>query len=191
MIGYPSLAVALRVVWDEKLVGNLVLGETLATCLLAKFIPLSEMMVCETQHDTLPKEFYCLLPRDIGDRHHFYPLGEVVIATNRNLTKVELREEGLPLEPPLYEGPGTSQIVVVLARSVRESESLTLLTLFYVLFGIIKHLGPIISLIDDLAGKGSALDMVLTVASVDLLHYPPGFVGPEAPQVWVRVQFGV
>ena len=32
----------------------------------------------EATNDVLPKELYYLLSRDLIERHHFYPLGEVV-----------------------------------------------------------------------------------------------------------------
>jgi len=59
---------------------------------------------------------------------------------------------------------------------LEESELLTLLTVLHILFGIVEYLGSIVPLIDNFMGRRSAPDMVLTIAIVDLLHYPPGFV---------------
>jgi len=65
---------------------------------------------------------------------------------------------------------------------------LTLWILLHIFFGIIEHVGPIVSLVDDFVGMGPTPDMFPTVAIVDLLHCPLGFFGSEAPQVWVKVQ---
>jgi len=59
----------------------LYLAQKLATCLLAKFVLLSEMMEVrelKATYDILLKEFDYLLSCDIRQWHHFYPLGEVV-----------------------------------------------------------------------------------------------------------------
>jgi len=62
-------------------VDDLYLEQKFATCLLAKLVPLSEMMVGvkpEVTTNVLPMELYYLLSCDFGERHRLYPLGEVV-----------------------------------------------------------------------------------------------------------------
>ena len=52
-----------------------------ATCLLTKFVPLSEIMVwgeSEATHDVLLKKFDNLLSSDFGEWHHLDAFGEVI-----------------------------------------------------------------------------------------------------------------
>ena len=55
-------------------------------------------------------------------------------------------------------------------------EPLALRALLYITFGIIKYLGPIVSLVDNFVGKGTSSHVVPTVAIVDFLHHFSSFV---------------
>ena len=55
-------------------------AQKLATCLLSKLVPLSEMSVgdLEVTYYVLPEEHDNLLPADFRERHSLDPFGEVV-----------------------------------------------------------------------------------------------------------------
>ena len=61
--------------------GDLVLGIEARHLLPRKVGPIvgnDDMIKLEAAHDILPEELDNLLPCDIGERHCFHPLGEVV-----------------------------------------------------------------------------------------------------------------
>jgi len=67
------------------------------------------------------------------------------------------------------------------------SKLLTLWALSHMLLGVIEHLGAIVSLVNGFIGERLPSGMIATVTVMNLLPYPPGLLGSEASQVWVRV----
>ena len=81
MIAYLSMIVALRVIWDEKSMGNLVLSTEASYLLAGEVRPIvrdNGVREPKATYDILPKESDYLLSCDIGEWHRFYSLGEVV-----------------------------------------------------------------------------------------------------------------
>jgi len=60
-------------------------------------------------------------------------------------------------------------------------EPLTLRAFLHVLFSLIEHFRPVVSLVDGFMGKRSTSHVVLRVTIMDLPYHPFGFLWPEAP----------
>ena len=60
-----------------------------------------------------------------------------------------------------------------------------------IFLGVIEHLGPIVTLLDDFVSEGSASSMVPAITIMDLPHYSSGFLWTGASQIRVGVQFGI
>jgi len=61
----------------------------------------------------------------------------------------------------------------------------------YIILGIIKHLGPVVPMVDDLMGKRAAPRVVSAISIVDFLHHSLCLLQIEASQIRVRVEAGV
>jgi len=89
----------------------LYLEQKLATCLLAKVVLLSEIMVWGSDTQCSTKETYNLLTSDFGEWHRFDPFGEVVSGYHQ---ESQLRlcsgEWTNHVQPPLHEGPRTRKV---------------------------------------------------------------------------------
>jgi len=98
---------------------DLVLGVK-AGHLLAKFVPLSEMMVWgNPKRHTMFCQGTYLLPGGFGERHRLDPLGEVVGGYQQKpQLKLRSGEWSNCVQPPLHEGSRVAQGVKVSTRPV-------------------------------------------------------------------------
>ena len=101
---------------------NLYLEQKFSTYLLAKLVSLSEIMVLrkpEVVHDVLPEKFDNFLTCDVGKRHCFHQLSELVRG-NQHESELRLRtgKRTYYIKPSLHEEPKTSQSMEVLVGSV-------------------------------------------------------------------------
>ena len=80
MVADFSLTITLGVISEENRWVILYLAKKLATCLLAKLVLLSEMIVWGSQSDiyVLPEKLDNLLPADLREWHCLDSFGEVV-----------------------------------------------------------------------------------------------------------------
>ena len=59
---------------------------------------------------------------------------------------------------------------------------------FYSILGVVKRLGPIVPLVDDLVGERAASRVVPTISIVNFLHHPPSLLQTEASQIKVGME---
>ena len=64
-------------------------------------------------------------------------------------------------------------------------------TLPHIILGVVKHLRPVVLLVDDLVGERASSSVVPTVSIVDFLHHLPSLLRTETSQIWVRMEVGV
>ena len=55
----------------------------------------------------------------------------------------------------------------------------------HIILGLVKHLGPVVPLVDDLVGERASFHVVPTVAVVDFLHHLLSFLRTNASQIRV------
>ena len=61
----------------------------------------------------------------------------------------------------------------------------------HVILGVVKHLGLIVPLVDDLVGEGASSHIVPIVAVVDFSNHLPSLFQTKASPIRVRLETGV